>query len=274
MPHILLCNDDGYRAQGINTLAEVLKSHGHSVTIVAPHVEQSGQSHAMSFFTPVAVSQVAERVWSVKGTPADCAAIALRDILADDPPDVVVSGINHGYNVGWDVHYSGTVGAATEASFLGFPAVAVSMHVPDTNQQDAFRDAAELTARIVSQFKRISWPRKGVLNINHPGILKPRCVAAPCRGDSLYEPGLQKCVLQQSNGSKNNRVYILGGSAFRPEEGSTHDDVSLTNQKVATLTFLDFRQGHERSQSLVQALCGDLLDGENASRPTENKLNG
>lgn len=267
MPHVLLCNDDGYRAQGINTLAEVLRSCGHTVSIVAPHVEQSGQSHAMSFFTPIAVSQISERVWSVKGTPADCAAIALRDLLVADPPEVVVSGINHGYNVGWDVHYSGTVGAATEASFLGFPAIAVSMHVPQGEAREAFADAAHLTERVVSRFKSVQWPKKGVLNINHPGIVKPRVVSAHCRGDSLYEPGLQKFVLQQGSGRTSDRVYILGGSAFRPEDSSVEDDVSLTAKQVATLTFLDFRQGHEQSPSLLRELCRDL-QAENERKET------
>lgn len=265
MPHVLLCNDDGYRAQGINILAEVMRTCGHTVSLVAPHVEQSGQSHAMSFFTPIAVSQVAERVWSVKGTPADCAAIALRDLLVEHPPDVVVSGINHGYNVGWDVHYSGTVGAATEASFLGFPAIAISMLVPEGDARAAFFDAAHLAERVVSRFQSVKWPKKGVLNINHPGIVKPRVVSAHCRGDSLYEPGLEKFVLQQGSGRASDRVYILGGSAFRPEDGSAEDDVSLTTQQVATMTFLDFRQGHESSPSLVRELCGDLLTENESS---------
>ena len=130
--HILLCNDDGYQALGIQTLAHVLASHGHKITIVAPHDERSGQSHAMTFFLPVFVRQIQENMWSVQGTPADCAAIALRDLLTNNLPDLVISGINHGFNLGMDVNYSGTVGAATEASLMGFKAMAVSTDLSHT----------------------------------------------------------------------------------------------------------------------------------------------
>ena len=116
---ILLCNDDGYQAQGIQTLARVLKSQGHEVVVVAPSEERSGQSHAMTFFRPVLSKEVSPGVWAVHGTPADCATIGLQQLFSDNLPDLVVSGINHGLNVGWDVNYSGTVGAATEAALLG-----------------------------------------------------------------------------------------------------------------------------------------------------------
>ncbi|MBX9703385.1 MAG: 5'/3'-nucleotidase SurE, partial [Silvanigrellaceae bacterium] len=125
--HLLLCNDDGYQAQGIQVLAQELKNLGHRITIVAPSGERSGQSHAMSFHVPVRVKKINQETYCVDGTPADCASIGLRKILCNDKPDFVVSGINLGLNVGTDVNYSGTVGAATEAALMGYKAIAVSL---------------------------------------------------------------------------------------------------------------------------------------------------
>ena len=125
--HILLTNDDGYQAKGIQTLYTYLKSLNYKVTMVAPRSERSAQSHSMSFYLPVQVEQISEDIYSVTGTPADCVAIGISHILKNNAPDIVISGINHGFNVGIDVNYSGTVGAATEAALMGYKAIAVSM---------------------------------------------------------------------------------------------------------------------------------------------------
>ncbi len=263
MSRILLCNDDGYRAQGLQVLEKVLTTAGHEVFVVAPHEERSGQSHAMSFFSPVHVRRVRENTWAVKGTPADCAAIALNDLLKENPPDLVVSGINHGYNVGWDVHYSGTVGAATEAVFLGFQAIAVSMNTGIENLEQGFEETARLVENVLhaAQNQSMTWPEKNVLNINHPGVKPKGVVATVCRGDSLFEPGLQKFEMRSHPNSQDSAVYILGGNAFKasqlPPEGPD-DDVSLTTSGNATLTFLNIRQGSESSRELLVPLCKSL----------------
>jgi 5'-nucleotidase len=130
MMHLLLSNDDGYQAQGIQILAKHLQSLGHKITVVAPSGEQSAQSHAMTFYQPIRVRQILENTYAVDGSPADCVALALTKILPPhEKPDFVIAGINHGLNVGIDVNYSGTVGAATEASLMGYKAIAVSADV-------------------------------------------------------------------------------------------------------------------------------------------------
>src|SRR4029079_5914779 len=123
---------------------------------------------------PVATEQIDSQTWSVGGTPADCAALALHHFLKDRLRELVISGINHGLNVGWDVNYSGTVGAATEAALLGYKAIAVSVDLqrwmPLALQQDAFDRAAQLTCKIVSNLDQLVWPPTEILNINHPGV--------------------------------------------------------------------------------------------------------
>ena len=122
---ILLSNDDGYQAAGLRLLADALANLAE-ITVVAPDRNRSGASNSLTLDAPLRVEQVESNVYSVNGTPTDCVHVAITGLL-DDEPDMVISGINHGANLGDDVLYSGTVGAAMEGRFLGFPAVAVSL---------------------------------------------------------------------------------------------------------------------------------------------------
>ncbi|MEC4686565.1 MAG: 5'/3'-nucleotidase SurE, partial [Nitrospirota bacterium] len=122
--HILVSNDDGYLSRGIQLLAEVAGQFG-DVTVVAPDRQQSAASHALSLHRPLRAWQEKPRVWAVDGTPTDCVNLALNGLL-DSSVDLVVSGINHGANLGDDVTYSGTVAAAMEGCLLGVPALAFS----------------------------------------------------------------------------------------------------------------------------------------------------
>ena len=127
--NILVCNDDGIEAQGIRILAEVL-SRKHSVTVAAPDIEKSGVSHSLTFYTHISYEKVdfygGLPAYKIYGTPADCVKFAVGNIMKFKP-DIVVSGINRGPNIGTDIMYSGTVAAAFEAAYLGFRAIAVSV---------------------------------------------------------------------------------------------------------------------------------------------------
>ena len=125
MPNILLTNDDGYQAAGLKALAEELRAIAH-VSIVAPSSEQSGKAQSLTLRQPIICHSVAEREWAVDGTPADCVIVALHKLLTEKV-DLVISGINHGANLGENAYYSGTVGAAREAALHHMPAVAMSL---------------------------------------------------------------------------------------------------------------------------------------------------
>ena len=122
---ILLSNDDGYQARGLRTLAEHLGSIA-DVIVVAPDRNRSGASNSLTLETPLRVERASDNVYYVNGTPTDCVHIAITGLL-EEPPDVLISGINHGENLGDDVLYSGTVAAAMEGRFLGIPSIAVSL---------------------------------------------------------------------------------------------------------------------------------------------------
>src|SRR3954462_13120556 len=147
---ILVTNDDGYRSEGIHALAEALRDLGE-VIIVAPVAEASAIGHALTLRRPLRLEAVDERVFAVDGTPTDCVNIAVTEVFKG-LPDLVVSGINKGWNLGDDVTYSGTVSGALEAALLGVPAIAVSLRFSRSfDFSHAARAAAALAESLLEQ---------------------------------------------------------------------------------------------------------------------------
>ncbi len=160
---ILISNDDGYLATGINALTDALERVA-DVVVVAPDRNRSAASSSLTLNTPLRVSEVAPNRYMVDGTPSDCVHLALTGFL-DYEPDLVVSGINHGANLGDDVIYSGTVAAAMEGRFLGFPTIAVSLVGHDLRHFDT---AARVASELVQKIERSSLAADMVLNVNVP----------------------------------------------------------------------------------------------------------
>ncbi len=164
MPRILVTNDDGYFSPGIAALAQALGAVG-DVTIVAPQTEASAVGHALTLRRPLRLESIAQNVFAVDGTPTDCVNLAIHEVL-DGPPDLVVSGINKGLNVGDDVTYSGTVAGALEAALLGYPAIAISLEWT-TGLWD-FGPAAACASRFAASLLQRPLPLRSFLNINVP----------------------------------------------------------------------------------------------------------
>ncbi len=164
--HYLVSNDDGIEARGIQVLSGRLQGLG-KVTLVAPDKNCSGASNSLTLDSPVRIDEIAPRMFRVRGTPTDCVHIALTGLLEKDP-DIVVSGINAGANLGDDVIYSGTVAAAMEGRFLGLPAIAVSLVFSDRPRH--YETAAEAVALLVERLKSDPLPADTILNINVPDI--------------------------------------------------------------------------------------------------------
>lgn len=160
---ILVSNDDGYLATGINALTDALELVA-DVVVVAPDRNRSAASSSLTLHTPLRVSEVAKNRYKVDGTPSDCVHLALTGFL-DYEPDLVVSGINHGANLGDDVIYSGTVAAALEGRFLGLPTIAVSLVGHDLKHFDA---AARVASELVQKIERSALASDVVLNVNVP----------------------------------------------------------------------------------------------------------
>lgn len=231
-PHVLLCNDDGFRAPGIQQLARRLMSIAR-VTMVAPNGPRSGFSSAITPTLPLRLkprhSEADLVVYSVEGTPADCVKLALGTLfLTDDRPGLVVSGINHGSNDGISVHYSGTIGAAREAAIVGIPSLATSLD--DTAEHPDFSDALDYTERIVRWMLATPQPKHSLLSLNVPRntpIGLKVCPQAVSRFVNEWMP---------STNGRGHQVYWLQGEQLPPPEHSGQTDVELLRAGYATLT--------------------------------------
>jgi len=164
MPRILVTNDDGVHSDGIHALADALRAIG-DVIVVAPHIEASAIGHALTLRRPLRVEQLRDNVYEVDGTPTDCVNIAFTKIFTERP-DLVVSGINKGYNLGDDVTYSGTVSGALEGALLGVPSIAVSQE--RTRHRYDFTHAAAAAATIAGIVLRERIAPQTFLSLNVP----------------------------------------------------------------------------------------------------------
>jgi len=164
MMKILLSNDDGVHATGIRFLADALSDLAE-VIIVAPDRNRSGASNSLTLEQPLRVYELSKNIISVQGTPTDCVHFALNELMKNDLPDLVLSGINHGANLGDDILYSGTVAAAMEGHFLGVQSIAFSL-TGDTH----FGTAAQVVRALVDQHCRCSIPTNRLLNVNIPNV--------------------------------------------------------------------------------------------------------
>jgi|SRR5690554_810453 len=162
---ILISNDDGYMAKGIRTLARSLAGLG-DITVVAPDRNRSGASNSLTLENPLRLDLMDDGVYRVEGTPTDCVHLAITGLLEDEP-DMVVSGINAGANLGDDVLYSGTVAAAMEGRFLGLPAIAISL---TSFEGKHYETAGWVAQQLVERLKLVSLPADTILNVNVPDL--------------------------------------------------------------------------------------------------------
>ncbi len=246
---ILLTNDDGIQAVGLRALYKAFRAKGHEVRVVAPVTEQSAVGHAVTISLPLRVKEFREDGFEglgVYGTPVDCVKLALSTLLPG-PPDVVVSGINAGPNVGVDILYSGTVSAATEGALMGLPALAVSMD--DFNPRDLSAQAAFVEGLL----QRIAWgelPKKCVLNLNFPGCdfsLARELVVCP------HTRAAYKDWYDSRRDPRGRPYYWLDGEIPAGEISPGRDRLLLTEGHV-TLTPLRFDFNDPASRDLLRGM--------------------
>ena len=228
--HVLISNDDGLDAAGLRALEETIRSlPGFRVSVVAPHDQQSASSHALTLTSPLRIIPSGEGRYAVTGTPTDSVLVAMEKILKDDLPDIVLSGINHGPNMGEDVLYSGTVAAAMEGTMFGIPSYAISLakwHPTD------FSGAAEYLRRNLERI--LAFPlRKGtLLNINLPA-----CSFAEIKGTRVTKLGnrvYQNVIPVQVDPHGKPYFWIGGqGPTWARNEGT---DYSATDAGYVSLT--------------------------------------
>jgi 5'-nucleotidase len=166
---ILVSNDDGIHAPGLDVAEAIARSLSDDVWIVAPETEQSGASHSLTLTLPLRMRQVNERRFAIQGTPTDSVMMAVIHLLKDHKPDLVLSGVNRGFNVADDVTYSGTVAAAMEGTALGIPSIALSQSFADREEpREHWECAARHGPALVKRLVEIGWPQGVLLNVNFP----------------------------------------------------------------------------------------------------------
>jgi 5'-nucleotidase len=233
---ILITNDDGLRAEGLRALHEAVAPLGRVIT-VAPDREQSAMSHAITLHRPLRILPEGDDRYSVDGTPTDCVLAALNGLL-DVRPDLVISGINHGPNMGDDVTYSGTVSAAFEASILGVPAMAVSLA---TFGQLDFSGAIAIIPQVVRAVWSHVLPPRALLNVNIPSGPPEaiRGVRTTVLGSRVYEDAL---VVRQD--PRGRDYYWIGGAEPRWEAAERSDFLAV-HEGYASVTPLTLDLTHE-----------------------------
>ncbi|MGL6176186.1 MAG: 5'/3'-nucleotidase SurE [Vibrionaceae bacterium] len=221
--HILLCNDDGIFAEGLATLKAALCDLAQ-ITVVAPDRNRSGASNSLTLEQPLRMRKVADEQYAVLGTPTDCMHMAVNCVL-DKRADLVISGINHGANLGDDVLYSGTVAAATEGCLLGMPAIAVSLCGSKN-----FVTAAQVVRELVLKHQQNPLPQGRILNVNVPD-----CAPSELRGWQVTRLGARhraETMIKEQD-PRDSTIYWIGPPAETQDAGKGTDFYAIEQQFVS-----------------------------------------
>lgn len=267
---ILVSNDDGIHAPGLQVMERIARSLSDDVWVVAPETEQSAASHSLTIHRPLRVRRVDEAHYAVDGTPTDCVLLAINHILKDHRPTLVLSGVNQGSNIGEDVTYSGTIAAAMEATLLGVPAIAMSLHIPDNGPDNGgsgngiaphWDTAEHWGPEVVRKAVSVAWPRNVLLNVNFPAVA-PSQVA----GITVVRHGKRKIGddLMERIDPRGRTYFWIG--ALRGQEDVTPDtDIAVVYGGAISVTplFLNLTH-HPTVETLKQAFPGSSAPGSSA----------
>lgn len=232
---ILVSNDDGIAANGIRVLAKTL-SQKHEVYVIAPDRERSAAGHSVTLHTPLRVDEIedhsmgAKRVWVTNGTPGDCVKIGVSAILpSSEKPDLIISGINHGPNLGADILYSGTVSCAMEGAMLKIPSIAVSLASMHPERDD-FNFGAEFILSLVDKLKEFEFPPKSILNVNIPNL-----EADDVAGVAITELGRKMFTdtYEKRLDPRGKTYYWLAGELIDEPVDAPTDLAAIRNNKIS-----------------------------------------
>jgi 5'-nucleotidase len=255
--NLLISNDDGIYSAGVRALANALALAGHAVTVVCPDRERSATGHGLTLHQPIRAELVESifhpsvPAWACSGTPADCVKLALWALL-DRKPDLVLSGINHGANLGTDVLYSGTVSAAMEGVIEGIPAIALSL--TSFTARD-FTPAADFACHLVTQLERHPLPELLLLNVNVPAVS-----AAAIVGVAMTHQGIRRYVdvFEKRVDPRGKTYYWLAGELLEEIEDPegfadfAMTDVQAIRDNYITITPLQYNLTSGRGLSALQ----------------------
>jgi 5'-nucleotidase len=245
---ILVSNDDGIAARGLKLLERIAKTLSKDVWVVAPELEQSGAGHSLTLRRPLRIRQLSRRHFAVDGTPTDAVLLGINQILKQKRPDLVLSGINRGGNMGEDVTYSGTIAAAMEATLLGVPAIALSLHYT-TGGKEHWETPEAMAPEIIRKLVAAGWPKNVMINVNFPDRAPDEV-----QGFSIARQGRRKLgdQLGERVDMRGEHYYWIGPLR---EESATREgtDIWAVNQGCVSITPLDLDLTHDPTS---KALAG------------------
>jgi 5'-nucleotidase len=254
-PIILVSNDDGIRAEGVSVLAERLSDLAE-IVVAAPDRERSATSHALTLARPLRADEVKPGYFAIDGTPADCVYLGVLH-LCPRKPALVVSGINHGLNLGSDFFYSGTVAGAVEAAIRGVPSFAISL---ERGPREGFVAAAHFAHALARAILEHGLPSNTLLNVNVPNHGSPRGYRWTRLGQRLYQDRVDV-----RTDLRGRRYFWIGGSELEVEDDA-ESDATAVRQSVVSVTPLDLDL---TSHVLLSTLPGWRLPGLEAILATE-----
>jgi 5'-nucleotidase len=236
---ILVTNDDGIHAPGLKALERIAKSLSKDVWVVAPESEQSATSHSLTLRRPVRPRKLGPRRYALDGTPTDCVLIAQRHILEDRPADLVLSGVNHGANLGEDVTYSGTVAAAMEGALLGTMAIAFSQ-VRRRDQRISWSTSETFGPPVVRKLVASAWPADLLVNVNFPP-----CLPKEVSGIEVCPQGRRQAGTEvREDRDPSGRRYLWIGDFTHDRTGETRSDLAAVERNAVAVTPLHLDLTH------------------------------
>ena len=227
---ILVTNDDGIGSPGIKLLEEIARNLSSDVWVVAPEQEQSA-SHSLTTRRPLRMLEVGAQRYAVDGTPTDCVMLAIKHLLREHRPDLVLSGVNSGGNVGEDLTYSGTVAAAMEATLLDIPAIALSQHFID-GEAMPWGTAENFAPEVIQRLTRLPWPEHTLMNINFPAALpeQVRGIAVTSQGKRAIADNLTERL------DPRGKPYYWIGPVREDGVAEPGTDLAAINEKRVSVT--------------------------------------
>ena len=219
---ILLANDDGFGAPGLKCLENIARTISDDVWVVTPDSDKSGASHSLSLDVPLRYRQIDHQRFSVKGTPTDCVLLALLELIPPPKPELILTGVNAGANLGDDVTYSGTVAAALEGALHKIPAIALSQSIAKSNLLN-WEPAEQYGALVVKRLLSVGWPLGVVLNLNFPSVSSNGVKGIAISNQGKGKPG--------SNITR--RLDPKGREYFWIDSARSEEDVSEDSDRFA-----------------------------------------
>jgi 5'/3'-nucleotidase len=247
LDRILITNDDGIEAPGLSILERIAGELAREVWVVAPEHDQSGVSHAVSLHHPIRVTERGPRRYGVTGTPGDCAVMGVAHLMADAPPQLLLSGVNRGANLGLETVFSGTVGGAMTGMLLGIPSIALSQAWTD-RAHVRWETAAALGAGVVRQLLAIGWQATTCLNVNFPDL--PASGAGPLIL-ARQGPGLIRGMQVESRVDPRGLTYHWVSFRRGPREQGPHSDVEAVRAGHIAVTPLRYDRTDEEAYALL-----------------------